>query len=265
MTDDRIEPGRPSRSRFPGSARRLVVIAVMIVCLFVLARQAPIGDAADALAGWVRDWGAWGPLIFGLIYIVAVVALVPASALSIAAGAIFGPWVGTILVSIAATTGAALAFLASRYLLRGALTARFGANPRLQAIDQAIGEGGWKIVALLRLSPAVPFNIQNYLYGLTRIRFWPCTITSWLAMLPGTLLYVSTGHAGRAGLSAVSQRHPLAPLAWAPPVIGLVATVVVVWYVNRLARKALAATPSARATEAETEAGGAIGIRSRTR
>ena len=54
------------------------------------------------------------------------------------------------------------------------------------AIDEAISEGGWKIVAMLRLSPAIPFNLQNYLYGLTDIRFWTCVLTSWVAMIPGT-------------------------------------------------------------------------------
>lgn len=239
MIDARVEPERPSR--FPGGMWP-AMLAVLVVGLFVLAWRIPIGAAADALAGWVRDWGGWGPVVFGLIYVLAVVALVPASALTIAAGAIFGPWVGTFVASLAATTGAALAFLAARYRLRGPLTARFGANPRFQAIDRAIGEGGWKIVALTRLSPAVPFNIQNYLYGLTRIRFWPYVLTSWLAMLPGTLMYVSIGHAGRAGLEAASGRQPRSPFEWAWLVIGLTATVVGTMYVVRLARKALTET-----------------------
>ena len=69
-----------------------------------------------------------------------------------------------------------------------------GSNRRFAAIDGAIAEGGWKIVALLRLSPAVPFNLQNYLFGLTRIGFWPYLLTSWIAMMPGTFLYVYVGH-----------------------------------------------------------------------
>ena len=92
---------------------------------------------------------------------------------------------------------------------------------------------------MLRLSPAVPFNLQNYLYGLTRIGFRPCVLTSWVAMLPGTLMYVYLGHAGRAGLEAASGGRARSPAEWAILVVGLAATVMVTVYVTRLARKAL--------------------------
>ena len=122
---------------------------------------------------------------------------------------------GTIIVSLASTTGAALAFVIARYLARDSVARWVRRSPRFEAIDRAIGEEGWKIVALLRLSPAVPFNLQNYLYGLTKIRFWPCVLTSWAAMLPGTLMYVYLGVVGRAGLEAASggraRRRPSGP------------------------------------------------------
>jgi uncharacterized membrane protein YdjX (TVP38/TMEM64 family) len=193
----------------------------------------------EALSGWVQGLGVWGPVVYGLIYVMAVVALAPASALTIAAGAIFGLWIGTITVSLASTTGAALAFLIARYLARDAVARRVRRYPKFEAIDRAIGEGGWKIVAMLRLSPAVPFNLQNYLYGLTKIRFWPCVLTSWVTMLPGTLMYVYLGHAGRVGLEAASGGRSRGPGEWALIVVGLLATVAVTVYVTRLARRAL--------------------------
>ena len=119
------------------------------------------------------------------------------ASVTVAAGALFGSVVGVVVVSLASTTGAALAFLVARYLARDAVLRWVRRNPRYDAIDRAIGEGGWRVVALLRLSPLVPFNLQNYLYGLTAIRFWPCVLTSWAAMLPGTVVYVYLGHAGR--------------------------------------------------------------------
>jgi uncharacterized membrane protein YdjX (TVP38/TMEM64 family) len=205
----------------------------------LIARKLPIGAMVEALSGWVQGRDVWGPVVYGLIYVVAAVALVPASALTIAAGAIFGLWVGTITVSLASTTGAALAFLIARYLARDAVARWVRRYPKFEAIDRAIGEGGWRIVAMLRLSPAVPFNLQNYLYGLTKIRFWPCVLTSWATMLPGTLMYVYLGHVGRVGLEAATGGRARGPGEWALIVVGLLATVAVTLYVTRLARRAM--------------------------
>ncbi len=219
---------------------RLVAIGLIVLGGLSLVRRVPLEAALAALGGWLSALGPWGPLVFGLIYAGAVVLMVPGSALTLAGGALFGPVLGTITVSIASNVGAALAFVIARYLGRDAIARKIRANPKFDAIDRAIGEGGWKIVALLRLSPAVPFNIQNYLYGITRIGFWPCVLASWAAMLPGTLLYVSLGHVGRAGLEAASgSGRSRSPAEWALIAVGLLATVAVTVYVTRLARRAM--------------------------
>jgi uncharacterized membrane protein YdjX (TVP38/TMEM64 family) len=190
---------------------------------------------------WINGLGIWGALVFGLVYVSAVVALLPGSALTLAAGALFGLVGGTVVASLASTTGAALAFLIGRYLARDRIAARLHHYPRFNAIDRAIGESGWKIVALLRLSPAVPFNLQNYLYGVTAIRFWPCVLTSWMTMLPATFMYVYLGHLGRESLEAAAggATRSRSPAEWALLIAGLIATVAVTVYVTHLARKAL--------------------------
>ncbi|GAC1468981.1 MAG: hypothetical protein NVSMB9_12250 [Isosphaeraceae bacterium] len=229
-----------ARARSLDSSIRLVSLVVIGVSLLLIGRRIPVAILALALEGWVHGLGAWGPLVFGSVYVVAVVAMMPASVLTLVGAGLFGPVVAMIMVSLASTTGAALAFLIARHLARDLVAERVGRSPRFEAIDRAIGKEGWKIVALLRLSPAVPFNLQNYLYGLTRIKFWPCVLTSWVAMLPGTLLYVSLGYAGRAGLDAAIGGRTRSPAEWAFLGVGLVATVAVTVYVTRLARKALA-------------------------
>jgi uncharacterized membrane protein YdjX (TVP38/TMEM64 family) len=88
----------------------------------------------------------------------------------------------------------------------------------------------------LRLSPAIPFNVQNYLYGLTPIRFWPYAVTSWIAMLPGTFLFVYIGHISGAAVGDDRQRTRA---EWAMLAIGLLATIAVTLYVTRLARRRL--------------------------
>ncbi|MFK7819297.1 MAG: TVP38/TMEM64 family protein, partial [Planctomycetaceae bacterium] len=184
----------------------------------------------------LADLGPWGPIAFAGIYIIATVAMLPGSMFTLLGSAIFGFWTAYIAVTVGSVVGAALAFLIARYAARRQVEEIAKTNSKFAAIDEAISDGGWKIVALLRLSPAVPFNVQNYLYGLTKIRFWPYVLTSWLAMIPGTLMYVHIGHA--AG-QAVSSREKT-PLEWGLFGIGLLATIVVTVYVTKIARKKLA-------------------------
>jgi uncharacterized membrane protein YdjX (TVP38/TMEM64 family) len=241
VAESRWRHGLVARVRRRAPAIQFISVAAVALSLFSIARQLPIGEMIEGLSSWVQGFGVWRPVVYGLIYVAAVVALIPGAALTIAAGALFGLVVGTITVSLASTAGAALAFLIARYLARDAVARWVRRYAKFEAIDQAIGEGGWKIVALLRLSPAVPFNLQNYLYGLTKIRFWPCVLTSWATMLPGTLMYVYLGVVGRAGLEAASGGRARTPAEWTLIVVGLMATIAVTVYVTRLARRAMRA------------------------
>ena len=214
-------------------------LASIVVGLLLMLRHLPLGPILDALRDWIADLGVWGPFVFGLFYVVAVLLLLPGSALTLTAGALFGLVLGTLTASLSATTAAALAFLIARYLARERIARTLQHYPRFDALDRAVRDGGWKIVALLRLSPAVPFNLQNYLYGLTGIRFWPYLLTSWLAMLPGGFLYVYLGHMGRAGVEAAGDERSRSPAEWTTMIVGLLATVAATVYITRLARKAL--------------------------
>ena len=220
------------RRRFPV---KWVLAAAAAVGLTAAARLLPVAEWTKGLESWISGRGAAGYLVFYAVYVVAALLFVPGAALTIAAGFLFGLWRGTVTVSLAATTAAALAFLIARHVARGAVEARARKDRRFTAIDKAIGERGWKIVALLRLSPAVPFSLSNYFYGLTAIRFWPYVLTSWLAMLPGTVLYVYLGAAGKAaarGAARSSAENVYLGL-------GLLATVAVTVYLTRVARAAL--------------------------
>ena len=122
-------------------------------------------------------------------YALATVLFLPAWIFTVGAGLTFGLVWGTVVAICGATIGATLAFLISRYAARRAVSQRFAANKKFAAIDQAIGKQGWKMVALLRLSPLIPFNLSNYLYGLSAIELLPYILASFFGMLPGTLLY----------------------------------------------------------------------------
>src|SRR5262245_59811999 len=111
---------------------RIAVIVAVIVLLAVVGRQA--GRYVPQFAQWVDGLGVWGPVVFILGYAVAVVAFVPGSVLTLAAGAIFGLTYGVVYVFIAAVLGSAAAFLVSRYLARGAIERRLAHNARFAAI-----------------------------------------------------------------------------------------------------------------------------------
>ncbi|RMF76180.1 MAG: DUF547 domain-containing protein, partial [Planctomycetota bacterium] len=232
---------KPARRRW--TAQRIIgatSFATIIVCMIILVRLLPVDRAVQALQSTVDELGVLGPLVFGTAYIVAGLAFVPGAALTLAAGALFGLWWGTLIVSIASTITAALAFLIARYFARDSVQRAAQASPRFAAIDRAIGAGGWRIVALLRLSPAVPYSLGNYLYGLTSIRFWPYVLASWICMLPGTFMYVYIGHLGAQGLQAAGGAGAVNLGKTALLIAGLIATVVVTVYITRLARRALA-------------------------
>ena len=230
-----------------GGRGRAVAWVAALLALLASTRLLPIDRWFDELEAGVASLGALGPLAYGLLYVVAALLFVPGSAVTLLAGPLFGLGLGTAVVSVASTTAAALAFLIARHAARGAVERHLlrrgggerGAGGRLEAIDTAIGRGGWRVVALLRLSPLVPFSLGNYLYGLTSIRFWPYVAASWLGMLPGTFLYVYLGYAGARGLEAASGGGEGRTAQTALLVAGLVATAAVTWYVGRLAQRAV--------------------------
>jgi uncharacterized membrane protein YdjX (TVP38/TMEM64 family) len=218
--------------------KRIVLVVAALAALVLLGRSA--GAYLPRFAAWVDGLGVWGPLVFIAGYAVAVVAFVPASLLTLAAGAIFGITRGVLYVFVAAVLGSAAAFLLARNLARSAIERRLAGNVRFAAIDRAVGAAGRKIVFLLRLSPAFPFTILNYALGLTRVSFADYLIAS-IGMIPGTLLYVYYGKlagdvAALAGGASVEKGTGYYTVLG----LGLVATVVVTTLVARTARRALA-------------------------
>lgn len=216
----------------------LWLAALLAAAVLARALDAPLllRRALDAIAAL----GPWGPVLFVPLYVIATVLFVPGSVLTLGAGAVFGLARGAIVVSIAATLGATAAFLVGRYLARDWVARRLAAYPRFRAIDEAVGREGWKIVGLMRLSPAFPFNLLNYAFGLTRVPLRHYALASWLGMLPGTVMYVYLGSlAGElAGLGTGERARP--PAEWVLYLVGFLATAGVTVYVTRLARAALA-------------------------
>ena len=214
-----------------------VLALAAVVALVLLGRQ--IGGYVVDFAEWVEGLGRWGPWAFVLGYAAATVAFVPGSLLTMAAGAVFGLLAGAFYVLLGAFLGSAAAFLIARYAARSPVERRISRMPRFEAIDRAVGREGRKIVLLLRLSPIFPYNLLNYALGLTRVSFVDYLIAS-LGMIPGIFLYVYIGRVvGDVAALAAEAGAQRPPGYYVLLVAGLAATVLVTWYVTRLARRAL--------------------------
>jgi len=218
---------------------KVVLALVVIVGIVVVTRFSDLQQVFRDALTWISGLGPTGPLVFALLYITACVLMLPGSILTLGAGAVFGVVSGSVLVSVASTLGATCAFLVGRYLARDWVGTKIAGNDKFKAIDEAVALEGWKIVGLTRLSPVFPFNLLNYLFGLTQVRLSHYLIASWLGMMPGTIMYVYIGSLAGDLASLGSGEQTRSTGLWILNGIGLAATIVVTVFVTRIAKKAL--------------------------
>jgi len=223
---------------------RLIALLVSVIALFLAMRFLPVQQWLKSFNDWVGQMGVAGVFIFIGVYALATVLLAPGSILTIGAGFAFGLWKGFLAVSVGATLGASLAFLIGRFIARDKVEAIARRNETFREIDNAIGEEGAKLIFLLRLSPVIPFNLSNYFYGLTAVRFWPYALASWIGMMPGAFLYVYIGTAGRAAVLAAAGGEAIKRgwQYWTFLSVGLAATIAVTFWVTKIARSSLRKT-----------------------
>jgi uncharacterized membrane protein YdjX (TVP38/TMEM64 family) len=235
---------------------KLMLLAIASDLFWMVApvlAQATGNPALGGLQGWLSEtltWidglGAVGPLAFIGLYVVITVAFMPASIVTLGAGVVFGVVRGTLFVFVGAMLGATAAFLIGRYVARDWIARKVESNAKFQAIDDAIATAGRKIIFLIRLSPAFPFNLLNYALGLTKVSLKDYVIGT-TGILPGTIMYVYLGSlAGDLAMLGSGEAPSNPGVVWAIRVIGFVATVGVTVYVTKVARKALSeAVPTA--------------------
>ncbi|CAL6368248.1 unnamed protein product [Bathycoccus prasinos] len=221
---------------------KTTLVAFGCVLLGILASSVyfrePITEALFGYASYLDSLGPVnGPLLFGFGYFVLEMFAVPAFPLTMSAGALFGAFEGTLVVVSSATVAAVAAFLVSRYVARDSVkklaSEKFGEQYR--KIDEAIGENGFGVVFMLRLSPLLPFSVSNYLYGLTSVSVLEYAPASFLGMIPGTAAYVASGDVARtisAGGGATVQQI-------GPALLALGLSALSAWYVGKIASNAL--------------------------
>jgi len=154
-----------------------------------------------------------------------------------------------VIVFVSACLGAEAAFLLGRHWLRDWARRRLAAAPKLQAIERAVSREGLRLVLLTRLSPAFPFSLLNLAYGLSEVSLRDYTL-GLIGILPGTILFCGlgalAGDVARFG-SVLSGQADAG--TWALRLVGLAATLAVVWIVGRAAQRALAAEAEAPSSE----------------
>lgn len=210
---------------------RPVLLVIVVIALLVLARLFGLGERLGDLRDWIQGLGVWGFLAFIGIYVAATIAAIPGLALTIAAGIIFGSVMGTILVSISSTLGASLAFLIARYFARDSIAHSLSQNEKFAKLDKMTEKYGAFIVAFTRLVPLFPFNLLNYGFGLTRVKFWTYVFWSWLCMLPATMIYV-------VGSDAFTKAAAEGKIPWAL-ILSLAAIIILLLIIGTFARKVM--------------------------
>jgi uncharacterized membrane protein YdjX (TVP38/TMEM64 family) len=216
------------------SLRPLLLALASIAALVVLFRVLPVEEWLIAFREYVRELGPAGYALYAAVYAACVVLFVPASILTLGAGAIYGLGTGVAVVLAGASVGATLAFLLAKGLLRKRVERMTQGNAKFRALDRAIAREGARIVFLVRLAPVFPFTYINYAFGLTGVKTLPYVLASVVGMIPGTFAYVYLGAAAADAASGGAGTTELAIR-----IAGAVVAVAVTIFVARLATRAI--------------------------
>ena len=179
---------------------RLALLAAFILLGIVLLRLSGLHrlislENLQTLSAQVRALGWIGPAAYILLWVAACLFFLPGLPVTLLGAAVFGAWWGLLWVTIGANLGAAAAFLAARYAARSLVENWAARNPQFRKIDDGVARHGWRMVMITRLVPLFPFTLQNFAYGLTRIRFSTYAPVTLVCMIPGSAAYCFAGGA----------------------------------------------------------------------
>ncbi len=176
----------------PPAGWRMAATGAAVAALIAVALLVRVPTAVQ-LRDWASAAGPWFPLAFLAAHVVVTVLPFPRTAFTLAAGLLFGPWLGVVL----AVAASALSALAALLLMRGLgwQLNRLVRHPGIGALDARLGRRGWPAVVSLRLIPAIPFSVINYAAGASAVRPLPYTLATLAGLLPGTAAVVVLGNA----------------------------------------------------------------------
>jgi pyruvate/2-oxoglutarate dehydrogenase complex dihydrolipoamide dehydrogenase (E3) component/uncharacterized membrane protein YdjX (TVP38/TMEM64 family) len=233
-------------------ANKAIIVVLVVAAVGSTVLLLPVRQWFTDFENYIRSFGAAGPLIVVLIYVLSTVLFIPASAITVGAGSLFGLQIGFVVVILGANLGALCSFLLARSFLREKVATWAAGNAKFRSLDRAIGRQGFKVVLLTRLTPVFPFVLLNYFLGLTAVRTGAYVLANLIGMLPAMFLFVYIGAAARDALAGQPDASPdfyQQMFKYA----GLAATIAVVVIGTRIARSAL------REAEQEEEGSAVLG------
>jgi uncharacterized membrane protein YdjX (TVP38/TMEM64 family) len=178
--------------------------ALWVAAVLIAVEALPVKEWSIHVSDFAREQGAFGAAVFALVFILATICLVPCAFLTFSAGVAYGMW-GVPLIMFSAVAGASLSFFIARYLLRRRVRRWLSYRTNTEALAETVEQGGWKTMLLLRLSPMIPFNVNNYFLGTVNVSFWEYIAVMIAGTLPLTTLLVYLGSLGR----SLDHVHPL--------------------------------------------------------
>jgi len=175
---------------------RIGLVLAIVVGATVLFATSGIADRVTVgqVRGLRTSAGVWAPALYVLVYVIGTVLAFPGLVITLVGGMLFGTFAGAVLVTIGAWIGAMLAFLVARAVGRSAVE-RLVAGGRLERFDRVVGRTGVSSVLFTRLVPVVPFNVVNYLWGLSSVSFRDYALATFVGMIPAELVYTNIGGA----------------------------------------------------------------------
>ncbi len=228
-------------------SRRFWLLVGVGAAVALLGSQLPLQDWFVGTESWLNSLGWWAAPAFVVVYLLATVLGLPNIVLILVAGAVFGLVQGIVVASVADTLGAIACFGVGRTLARDRIKRWMTKNPSFARLDHAVGQKGWKILLLTRLSPLVPSNLLNYGFSCTKVNFWQYCFFSWVGMLPVITLYVYLGSFGVALFHEGLTAGKLAVQGG-----GAMLALSAGWYTTNLTRRALRVEDSSETSDQDS-------------
>ena len=215
--------------------RHWIALGLAIGASVAAALLLPMRDWSQQFEQWLEGMNVLAAMLaFAAIYVAGSVLMLPGWIFPIAAGVVFGFGWGLPIAMVAATAAAVAPFLIARYVLHERIERRAKRHPAFKSVDDAVRKEPWKVVALLRMSPILPSPMKSYFLGLTCVDVSTYAWASLLGMLPGVVLKVYVGAAGRGVFSGDASTAK-----WAILGAGVAATIAVAVVASRFARRRL--------------------------
>lgn len=181
---------------------KVICLIIILTVVFLLAKNFGVFYYLKnrvELERVIKDMGVLAPAVYIVIYTIVTLSCVSPVPIAIVGGIVFGGLFGVLYTVIGAGIGLSLAFLIARYVARDFIEKKFGKSEIFKKVENGVKNDGWFILAVTRFLPIFPFGLQNYLYGLTSIKFGLYSILSILFILPGTTAFILLGGAVASG------------------------------------------------------------------